>query len=106
MNLISYTVRCTFTDHSVAPKWLEWLEQEHLQEVLDGGAHQAVVYQMDGEDLTYEIRYEFLDRNKFDEYEQKYAPELRKKGLDRFPLSLGLEYQRTVATAIAKAQTS
>ena len=102
MSLISYTVRCSFREPSVAHEWIGWLKDEHLQDVLDGGATKATIYQMDGETLTYEIRYEFPGRDTFDIYERDFAPELRKQGLERFPLNLGLDYERTVGTTVGE----
>lgn len=94
--MISYTVRCQFSDPSVAAEWLDWLTSVHLDDVLAGGAAAASIFEMDAPDLTYEIRYQFPDRASFKTYEKEHAPALRAEGLQRFPLSRGLTYERTV----------
>ena len=50
---------------------------------------------MDDEVLTYEIRYVFESREKFQTYESDHAPRLRAEGKELFPLDQGISYQRT-----------
>ncbi len=99
MSEIHYTVGCSFTDPAVAERWLAWLRDEHLADVCAGGATAAQVVAMDGDDIAYEVRYRFPSRQAFQAYERDHAPRLRTEGLERFPLSLGLTYRRTVGEA-------
>ncbi len=92
--MFSYTVRCSFTESKVAQAWIDWLKDEHIQDVIDCGATSAEVFQMD-DSLTYEIRYQFDSSTAFAKYEADHAPRLRKEGLAKFPLELGLEYSRS-----------
>ena len=98
--MVVYTVRCEFTDESVLSRWCEWLEQTHLQEVLDAGADRAELVRLDGETVC-EARYTFVDQAAFDAYQQKHGPRLRDDGLARFPLSLGLQYSRWTGQLLA-----
>jgi hypothetical protein len=94
VDMYSYTVRCSFSDVDVSARWFQWLQEEHIQHVLDCGALSADVFEMDC-GLTFEIRYGFSSKSAFEDYERNHAPRLRAEGLKKFPLSLGLEYSRT-----------
>ena len=64
-SLILYTVQCVFTgDPSVADDWVGWLREEHLQDVMAAGANSAELLRMDGDQLTYEVRYRFPSRER------------------------------------------
>lgn len=97
--MFAYTVRCTFDDAEIAERWVQWLAQEHLADVCAAGAVDAEVVQLDssGESGTVicEARYHFTDRSAFETYERDHAPRLREEGLSKFPLSLGLRYERS-----------
>ncbi len=99
--MFSYTVRCTFLNPVVADKWLEWLAEKHIADVLKAGASSAEIFQLDGGSV-YEIRYRFESRSLFEDYERSHAPRLRAEGLERFPLELGLEYSRTHGQSLAR----
>ena len=98
--MVSYTVRCCFADSNVADRWLQWLVEEHIQDVLDAGATAAELFEMDSEARTFEIRYQFNSRDEFNFYEQHHAPRLREEGLRKFPLNLGLQYSRTIGETL------
>ena len=97
---IAYTVSCTFEDPGVADEWIAWLRQEHLADVLGGGATGAEVIRMDGDPLRCEVRYRFASRADFDRYERDHAPRLRAEGLERFPLERGLSYERSIGEVV------
>lgn len=96
MAVVSYTVRCQFSgeDPGVADRWLEWLCNTHISEVLACGANGAEIVKLSGHPVTFEIRYRFPDRDVFEKYLRDDAPRLRADGLRRFPLELGLGYSR------------
>ena len=99
-----YTVKCTFSGehkHSVSDRWVKWLIEEHIADVVQGGAIGADIVKMDGDALCYEIRYRFTGRNEFDLYERDHAPRLRELGLTEFPLELGLSYERSSGEVIS-----
>ncbi len=94
-----YVVQCTFEDPDVAAEWLDWLRVEHVQDVVDAGAIEGRIWRLDGPTLTYQIHYQFPSREAFQIYESEHAPRLREEGLRRFPLELGLKYERVTAEA-------
>jgi hypothetical protein len=98
--MFSYTVRCEFSDPEVARQWIEWLRQSHIRDVLNAGAQSAEVFSIIGEHETYEIRYRFASQQDFAAYELHHAPRLRKEGLEKFPLELGLRYTRATAELV------
>ena len=93
---IAYTVSCTFTDPAIADRWMDWLENGHLADVVDAGAESAYAVRLDGEPACCEARYVFASREAFEAYERDHAPRLREEGLTLFPLDLGLEYARSL----------
>ena len=100
---IAYTVACTFTDPEVAERWADWLRDGHLADVCVAGAIDAQAVKIDGEAIRYEARYRFASRSAFEAYERDHAPQLRAEGLQKFPLELGLTYERTVGEIVARA---
>ena len=90
-----YTVCATFKDDTVAREWIEWLACGHCADVRAGGASNAEVVALDGEESSFEVRYDFPSREVFEEYERTHAPGLRAEGLDRFPTERGITYSRT-----------
>ena len=97
--MISYTVAATFKDPAVADEWIAWLRDEHLAEVLEGGAIDAEVIRLDGgidEPVRCEVRYHFASRETFSRYERDHAPRLRAEGLKRFPPERGVQYLRSL----------
>lgn len=102
--MFAYYVSCQFAHDSeqTAAAWLDWLENEHIADVIACGATEADIVLLDGEPTTYEIRYQFESRAAFEEYERKHAPRLRKEGLEKFPLELGLSYQRRTGEIVFK----
>lgn len=91
-----YVVACQFDEEAsgVAQAWLDWLRQRHLQEVLDAGALSAEILQLSADPPHFEIHYRFASAEDFARYERDEAPRLKADGLARFPLELGLNYQR------------
>ena len=98
---IAYTVACAFTDPDVAGRWMAWLENGHLADVIAAGAESAYAVRLDGDAVRCEARYTFASREAFEAYERDHAPRLRAAGLALFPLELGLEYSRSIGEVIA-----
>ena len=93
-----YTVRCQFngTDPEVIQRWLAWLNDPHISDVMKGGSAGAEVVKMSDELPTYEIRYQFPDLAAFQKYEAEFAPALKAEGLELFPpAENGMIYHRT-----------
>lgn len=97
---ILYTVAVSFTDAGDAERWLAWLREGHIAEVKAGGATSALVVQLEGEELAFEVQYRFPNRNIFSTYERDHAPRLREEGLRLFPTERGIRYRRSVAAIV------
>src|SRR5262245_55740541 len=107
--MIAYTVRCTFERTSVADEWIEWLRREHLAQVCAAGALDAEVIRFDSTasgGLVCEVRYHFESRAAFASYERDHAPRLRAEGLKRFPLQLGLRYERSLGDVVVETMAA
>ncbi len=102
--MIHYTVRCEFTDEAVSQRWVDWLLDEHIQDVIDAGAISGEIVRMDGDPVVYEVRYRFAARATFDAYITNHASRLRDEGLKAFPLELGLSYSRAVGEAVGRSK--
>lgn len=94
--MIAYTVRCTFENADVMAQWIAWLVDDHIADVCAAGALDGAIVKLDGEPLRVEVRYRFSSREAFETYERDHAPRLREEGLQKFPLELGLCYERSV----------
>lgn len=76
-------------DLSIETEWLQWMYQEHLQEVMSTGCFDSYTllellepYEPDSK--TYVVQY-FTDSNeRYTNYIENFAPLLRQKGLDKF----------------------
>ena len=95
-----YTVQATFTHKTVAQEWIDWLESGHCQQVLDGGATRVEVLKLDGDEHSFEVRYDFPDGHAFAVYERDHAPRLRKEGLELFPIDRGVRYSRHTGVVV------
>ena len=87
-------------------EWLNWLKEEHIQEVLSYGAKGASVVKLDndhekGGPATYEIRYMFPDRDSYNTYLNEHAVKLRQKTYATFSPADGFHYHRTSGDIIA-----
>ena len=79
----------TSVAHAVHQNWLQWMQDEHLPEVLGTGCfekHQLVrlvdIDEADGP--TYAVQYYALNRALYNEYQELYGNALRKKVSDRW----------------------
>ncbi len=92
-----YTVRCEFhgNDSELVQRWLDWLRDPHIADVMRGGARGAEIVKMTADCPTFEIRYQFASREDFDRYQAEFASALREEGLEKFPLEEGLVYSRS-----------
>ncbi len=100
--MIAYSVTCTFQNESLAREWLEWIESEHLGEVIAAGAIDAEVVILDGNPMRCEARYHFASREEFNIYEREHAPRLRNEGLKKFPLTRGMSYVRSMGEVVVE----
>jgi hypothetical protein len=76
-------------DHSIARDWLNWLQAEHIPQVIATGcfSHAVILRLRENENtdgVTYAIQYYTESEALYNEYIEKYAEELRKKGSDKW----------------------
>ena len=108
MPQLAYTVYTTFTDGSLADEWLRWLRDGHVAEVMNGGATDAEIIELDAAPnvppgtRAFEVRYRFPSREHFARYETDHAPRLRAEGLKLFPVERGVSYRRAVGAVIMR----
>ncbi len=98
---ILYIVMAQIDNATLASEWMAWLNREHLQEVIAGGAGGAEVFSSDAtasEPLAIEVHYRFESRARFEAYLRDSAPALRAKGLAAFPPERGIALTRRVLT--------
>lgn len=79
----------TQVDKGIAEAWLQWMQSEHIPEILASGCFTG--YRMvrllevdEAEGPTYAVQYEALSKAAYNLYIEKYAPALRQKGTDRW----------------------
>jgi hypothetical protein len=96
MSAIAYSVIATLPDPATRDEYVAWLEDGHLDAVIKGGAHSAMIVVLDepAHPLQVETRYIFATRAAFDQYVARHAPALRADGLARFPPSRGVSMER------------
>ena len=97
-----YTVAVTFPDDEIAERWLKWLHDGHVAEVLAGGATAAEIVRRDGPVIEFEVRYDFPSRDDFDRYEREHAPRLRAEALRLFPTEHGIHYHRSTGVVMGE----
>lgn len=79
----------TSVNHNVHESWLQWMLDEHLPEVLGTGCfekHQLVrlldIDETDGP--TYAVQYYTISIAKYNQYQELYGNEFRKKIMERW----------------------
>ena len=77
------------TAHSIADEWLNWLKEEHIADVINTGCftHATVLrlLDIDEEDgITHAVQYHTPDIKLYEDYLEKHADTMRKKGMDKW----------------------
>ena len=91
--MIIYNVT-TNIDESIHEEWMQWMQEEHIPEVLSTGKFvKALLSQvMVNEDMggiTYSIQYSCISKDLLDQYYRDDADRLRKQGLKKFGNKFG-----------------
>lgn len=73
----------------IAEDWINWLQQEHIPDVLGTGCFkQAQVYRLlevdDTEGPTYVVQYRVEREEDYAHYLEKYAPDMRQRSFDKW----------------------
>lgn len=86
--MIVYNVTIKITD-AIHIAWLQWLQEEHVPEVIQTGCftHAAILRLLevdDSEGPTYTIQYFAESKSLYNNYIEKHAPLLRQKSFDKW----------------------
>jgi hypothetical protein len=102
---IAYTVTASFPDRITRDRYVRWLMEGHLEQVVAGGASEGMVvaHEEPESPLRVESRYIFPNREVFDRYVSQHAPKLRSEGLRLFGPELGVSFQRQVGVVLKRA---
>jgi len=76
-------------DEAIYPQWLVWLKEEHIPDVIATGCFtRATILQLletdDSEGPTYAIQYFAESKALYNQYIEKYAPEMRQRSFDKW----------------------
>lgn len=98
MGRIAYTVTAELPDAAVRDRYLSWLAEGHVRQVVEAGAESGKVVRIDepAEPLRVQTRYEFASRADLDRYLRDHAPALRADGLSRFGPETDVRFSRTI----------
>jgi hypothetical protein len=104
MKRIAYTVTATLPDEATAREYIAWLEGGHIDQVIEGGAHSAMIVRTDpdnaGDLPRIEVRYIFSTREVFERYVREHAPRLRAEGLRKFGPERKIGFARSVGEIV------
>lgn len=102
MSAVAYTVIATLPTRELANEYIAWLENGHIDQVLQHGAHTAMIVRITdpADPIQIEVRYVFSTRQAFDRYVSDHAPALRAEGLRRFPLERGIRFERRTGEVV------
>lgn len=99
-NRILYMVTATLPDEKTAAEYISWLEDGHVDAVIEGGAHTGMIVRLQGDPIRVETHYVFATQSRFDDYVAKHAPALREDGMSRFPPDRGIQFERRIGEII------
>lgn len=104
MTRVCYMVIATLPSAAVAEEYVAWLEDGHVDSVVDGGAHSAMIVRLEpngpSEAPKVMTQYVFSTREMFDRYVREFAPALRAEGLKRFGPDRGVKMERLLGTIV------
>jgi hypothetical protein len=102
MSEVWYMVTATLPDEDTRDRYVEWLGEGHLDQVIRGGATTARLVRVDEPSAPLEVAsvYTFASREAFDLYVRNHAPRLRAEGLARFGPETGVAFRRQVGTIL------
>jgi len=76
-------------EHAIATAWLDWMQKEHIPEIIATGCftHANILHlfeQDDEEGITYAIQYHALSQASYEKYIEDHATEMRRKAQDKW----------------------
>jgi hypothetical protein len=103
MSRICYMVAATLPNAALADEYVAWLEDGHIDAVIKGGAHSAMIVRLEPDaagNPRVMTQYVFATREVFDRYVAVHAPALRADGMKRFPTERGVRVERMIGTIV------
>lgn len=102
MTRICYMVVATLPDAATAQEYVAWLEDGHVDAVINHGAHSAMIVRLEPRSGKPRVmtQYVFPTRELFDRYVAHFAPALRADGLKKFPPERGIAFERTIGEIV------
>jgi len=102
MPRISYAVTAVMPDSETRDRYLRWLLDGHVRDVLDAGASDAQIIVIDQPELPIRVqtRYVFESQQELDRYLRDRAPELRAQGLRLFGPETGVAFTREIGVVV------
>lgn len=94
--MLVYTVTCALPSEAECARYLAWLEDDHLNDVVRGGALSGEAVRLDGDAIVVETRYRFASREAFAAYEAGPAEALRAEGREKFGEGTRITFTRSV----------
>jgi hypothetical protein len=98
---VAYTVTATLPDQTTVERYLAWLTQGHVQQVVAGGASSALVIRLSDPPLSVQSRYQFPTPEAYQGYLRDHAPRLRAEGLALFGPHNGVVFRRELGTIVS-----
>jgi hypothetical protein len=99
MGRFSYSVTATLPDRETADRFLAWLADGHIEDVIRGGAISGHAVRLDdsGGRIRIEARYLFESRDAYEAYNAGPAVALRAEGVEKFG-DAGVSFERRTGT--------
>lgn len=83
--MVVYEVTSRLLTESIEKEWLEWMLDEHIEQVVKTGCFTSADLFKDTENsLRYTVRYESRDMEDLHRYMLEFAPKLRAEFIKRF----------------------
>ncbi len=98
-----YVVTATLPDEATAREYVAWLEDGHVDQVIDAGAQTGMIVRLEtveGERPRVETHYVFATRALFEAYVATHAAALRADGLKRFGPERGIRFERRIGEIV------
>lgn len=96
---VLYEVSAVFRDEETARRWVRWILEEHIGDVVSAGALCGRLVQLDDAPRSYVVQYEFASRESVEQYLRDHAPRLREEGARRFDAA-AVAYQRRTGVVV------
>ena len=99
-------VTANLPDEATAKEYLAWLEDGHVDQVIESGAHSAMMVRFDPEPqgakgpIRVLVQYIFPTRQVFQRYIEKHSPALRAEGLKKFGPERGVTFERAIGAIV------